>query len=162
MNRGEPASPQPDWLLAVRVYWAVSLGLNLIWETLQLPLYTIWQTGTLRTQALAIVHCTTGDVIIALCALTVALVVTGDKEWPQQRFQRVASLAILLGLAYTVFSEWLNVVVRASWAYSNLMPVVSAFGLRIGLSPLLQWIVIPTAAFMITKRSSERYSPEGA
>jgi hypothetical protein len=91
--------------------------------------------------------------------LTVALVVTGDGEWPQQRFQRVAILAILLGLAYTVFSEWLNVVVRASWAYSDLMPVVTAFGLRVGLSPLLQWLVIPTAAFMITKRLSERTSP---
>jgi hypothetical protein len=147
------------WIRALRIYLTAVAVANLIWETLQLPLYTIWQTGTLRSQAFAIVHCTIGDVIIALCALTVALVVTGDGEWPQQRFQRVAILAILLGLAYTVFSEWLNVVVRASWAYSNLMPVATAFGLRVGLSPLLQWLVIPTAAFMITKRLSERTSP---
>jgi hypothetical protein len=55
-----------------------------------------------------------------------------------------------------------GVVVRASWAYSDLMPIVTAFGLRVGLSPLLQWIVVPTVAFIITKRLSERYSPEGA
>ena len=144
------------WIRALRIYLTAVAVANLVWETLQLPLYTIWQTGTLRTQAFAIVHCTIGDVIIALCALTVALVVTGDKEWPQKRFQRVAVLAILLGLAYTVFSEWLNVVVRGSWAYSDLMPVVTAFGLRVGLSPLLQWLVIPAGAFTITKRLSER------
>ena len=149
------------WIRALRIYLTTVAVANLIWETLQLPLYTIWQTGTLRTQAFAIVHCTIGDVIIALCALTVALAVTGNKEWPQQRSQRVASLTILLGLAYTVFSEWSNVVVRASWAYSDLMPVVTAFGLRVGLSPLLQWLVIPTAAFMITKRLSERNHREG-
>jgi hypothetical protein len=147
------------WIRALRIYLTAVAVANLIWETLQLPLYTIWQTGTLRTQAFAIVHCTIGDLIIALCALTVALIVSGDGEWPQRRFQTVAILAILLGLAYTVFSEWLNVVVRASWAYSDLMPVVTAFGLRVGLSPLLQWIVIPTAALIITKRLSERNSP---
>ena len=150
------------WIRALRIYLTALAVANLIWETLQLPLYTIWQTGTLRTKAFAIVHCTIGDVIISLCALTIALVVTGDKWWPQKRFRRVAILAILSGLAYTVFSEWLNVVVRASWAYSDLMPIVTAFGLRVGLSPLLQWIVVPTVAFIITKRLSERYSPEGA
>jgi hypothetical protein len=146
------------WIRALRIYLTAVAVANLIWETLQLPLYTIWQTGTVQTQAFAVVHCTIGDVIIALCALTIALVVAGDGEWPQKRFQHVAVLAILLGLGYTVFSEWLNVVVRASWAYSDLMPVVTAFGLRVGLSPLLQWIVIPTAALIIVKRLSERDS----
>ena len=147
------------WIRALRIYLTAVGVANLIWETLQLPLYTIWQTGTVQTQAFAIVHCTIGDVIIALCALTIALVTTGDGEWPQKRFQRVAILAIPLGLAYTVFSEWLNVVVRASWAYSDLMPVVTAFGVRVGLSPLLQWLVIPIAAFMITRRLSRRIQP---
>lgn len=147
------------WLRALRIYLTSVAVASFIWETLQLPLYTIWQTGTLRTQTFAIMHCTIGDAVIALCALTVAFVVAGDETWPQKRFQGVAIVTIVLGLAYTVFSEWLNVVVRASWAYSDLMPVVTALGLRVGLSPLLQWLVIPTAAFMITKRSSRRILP---
>jgi hypothetical protein len=36
------------------------------------------------------------------------------------------------------------------------MPLVSAFGLQIGLSPLLQWVVIPAAAFAITRRLEAR------
>jgi hypothetical protein len=73
------------------------------------------------------------------------------ETWPRERFWPVAILTIAFGIAYTVFSEWLNVVVRASWAYSELMPVVSMFGLRLGVSPLLQSLVVPVAAFKIMR-----------
>jgi hypothetical protein len=43
-------------------------------------------------------------------------------------------------------------VVRAAWTYSDWMPIVSIAGLQVGLSPLLQWIVVPGAAFGIMKR----------
>ena len=142
------------WIRALRIYLTAVAVANLIWKTLQLPLYTIWQTGTLRTQAFAIVHCTIGDLVIALCALMVALIVFGDGEWPHRRFQPVAILAILLGLAYTVFSEWLNVVVRASWAYSERMPILRLPGFDIGVSPLLQWIVVPLAAFALVRHAA--------
>ena len=61
-------------------------------------------------------------------------------------------LTVLFGLAYTIFSEWLNVVVRASWGYSDWMPIVPIFGLRIGLSPLMQWLVVPAAALALASR----------
>ena len=53
-----------------------------------------------------------------------------------------------------MFSEWLNVVVRASWAYSEWMPVIALAGQKFGLSPLLQWIVVPAAAFAFSATSS--------
>jgi hypothetical protein len=92
-----------------------------------------------------------GDFLIALSTLAVALVLAGDHTWPRGRFWPVAILTIVLGVGYTTFSEWLNVVVRAAWSYSELMPQLSLFGLNIGLSPLLQWIVVPAAAFAIVK-----------
>ena len=147
------------WLHALRVYLVSTAAINLAWETLQLPLYTIWRSATLRSQAFAVVHCTIGDVLIALSALAVALLVAGDPAWPDRRFRSVALPAIAFGLAYTIFSEWLNVEVRGSWAYSQLMPVVMLFGLRIGLSPLLQWLVVPALAFMIMKRVSRPIRP---
>src|SRR6266478_1886264 len=58
------------WLLGLRVYLGVILVGNLIWETLHLPLYTIWTTGTLWEQAFAVVHCTFGDLLIAVSTLT--------------------------------------------------------------------------------------------
>ena len=62
---------------------------------------------------------------------------------------------MIFGLAYMLFSEWLNVVVRASWAYSERMPAITLFGLTIGLSPLLQWVVVPVTAFTITRRQTQ-------
>jgi hypothetical protein len=147
--RGEEASSA--WLRGLRVHLGTMALGNLAWESLQLPLYTIWKTGTGREQAFAVVHCTLGDVLIALTTLTLALIIAGDRSWPRIRFWPVAILTIIFGVAYTEFSEWLNVVVRASWGYSERMPVVSLFGVNTGLSPLLQWIVVPAAAFAIVR-----------
>ena len=140
------------WLRGLRVYLGLMAGGNLIWEIVQLPLYAIWSTGTPQEQAFAVMHCAVGDLLIALSTLALALIIAGDHSWPRGRFWPVAILAIIFGAAYTAFSEWLNVVVRASWTYSGWMPVISLFGLNIGLSPLLQWIVLPAAAFKVTRR----------
>ena len=139
------------WLRAFRVYLSVIVIGNVTWEIIQLPLYTIWSTGTRREQTFAVVHCTLGDFLIALSALMLALLMIGRAGWPNERFWPVAVAATILGIAYTGFSEWLNVVVRASWSYSERMPVISLFGFNVGLSPLLQWLVVPAAAFRITR-----------
>jgi hypothetical protein len=148
------------WLKALRVYLGVTAVGNLAWETLQLPLYTIWVTGTVREQAFAVVHCTLGDLLIALSTLMLALIVVGDDSWPKGRFWQVTGLAVIFGISYTAFSEWLNVVVRASWSYSELMPIVTVFGVKIGLSPLLQWVVVPAAAFLIARGVTREHAKE--
>lgn len=139
---------QPGWLPALGTYLGVIGGSNLVWEVLQLPLYTIWTTGTLAEQAFAVVHCTGGDLLIALSALVAALLVTWAVDWPHRSFRRVAIVTITIGVAYTGFSEWLNVYVRQSWAYSDWMPTLTVKTVRIGLSPLLQWLVVPILAFV--------------
>src|SRR3981081_1182699 len=40
---------------------------------------------------------------------------------------------------------------RAAWAYSEWMPIVSIADPKIGLSPLLQWIAVPSAAFAVMR-----------
>ena len=127
---------------------------NVAWDMLHLPLYTIWRTGTARENAFAVVHCTLGDLLIALSALTLALVLVGDRAWPARSFRPVAMLAMLFGVTYTVFSEWLNIVVRAAWAYSDLMPVIRLVGFDVDHSPLLQWLVVPTVAFAAACRTA--------
>jgi hypothetical protein len=138
------------------IYLAVIAGGSLAWETLHLPLYTLWQTGTRGEQAFAVFHCTGGDLLIASASLILALVVVGDRRWPAGHYWRVASTAILLGLAYTVFSEWLNVALRGTWTYSERMPVLPLFSFNLGLSPLFQWIIVPGLGFGITRSTTER------
>jgi hypothetical protein len=142
---------QSLWLPALAIYLAAIGALNLVWEVLQLPLFTIWATGSLAERTFAVAHCTGGDLLIALVSLVIALIATWATDWPRQGFWRVAVLAIVLGIAYTAFSEWLNVYVRQSWAYADWMPTVAVGSIRIGVLPLLQWLVVPTVAFLAVK-----------
>ena len=87
-------------------------------------------------------------------ALLGALLLAGDRRWPEARFRRVAALTVLGGLAYTVFSEWLNTDIRGSWAYTDLMPRLPLIGT--GVSPLAQWLVVPLAALWWSRRPFPR------
>jgi len=88
-------------------------------------------------------------VLISSAALLDALVVGGNGRWPNARFRTVAATAVFAGLAYTIFSEWLNTGIRGSWAYTEWMPTVPLIGS--GLAPVLQWLVVPPAAFWWAK-----------
>lgn len=136
-----------SWFAVFRTYLCASAAANAVWEVSQLPLYTIWTTGTWREIAFAVLHCTTGDVMIAALSLLTALMLVGSQRWPSEGRRPVVISTIVIGLAYTAFSEWLNVKVRANWAYSDLMPVVPIIGT--GLAPLLQWLVVPGLALRI-------------
>ena len=59
--------------------------------------------------------------------------------------------ATLLGIAYLIFSEWLNVSLRGSWAYRDAMPTVGP--LATGLAPILQWVILPPLVFLLTRKA---------
>ena len=128
--------------------------LHFAWETLQLPLYTIWNTATVGDGAFAVLHCTAGDVAIAGLSLLVALVIVGNPAWPTERFIPVMATTVVIGIGYTIYSEWLNTVVRKTWEYSELMPTVPLLGT--GLSPVLQLVIVPTIGL-----AAVRYRQEG-
>jgi len=111
--------------------------LNAAWEAAHSPLYTDWSREWTYL-AWTRLHCTLGDVLILLGAFWVTSLVYGTRRWPGTR--PVAEiLFVLLGLAYTVWSEWYNTGIRASWGYSPWMPTV----LGVGLTPILQWVLLP-------------------
>ncbi len=135
----------------LNAYLTLTGLLNLLWEILQLPLYTLWEDGTPFTIAFAVVHCTLGDVSIAFFSLLAALILSGATDWPHERYWKIALIAGAFGFTYTVFSEWNNTVVTRSWEYSSLMPTI----LGIGLSPIAQWFLIPGAIFLYLQRTMD-------
>ena len=139
----QPFLPQ-SWLVAFCRYLLVIAIGNLAWEAVQLPLYTIWVTGTWPQIVFAWGHCTLGDVLIGAAALFGALMLCRMPKWPTGAHWRVAAATVILAVIYTIFSEWLNVEVRHSWAYRDIMPTLPWLGT--GLSPVLQWIVVPLLA----------------
>jgi len=125
---------------------------NLAWEFAHAPLYTIWRTDTAGSIAFTVVHCTVGDLVLALGTFAVALLVAGNPDWPVRNFWYVTVLTVLFGVSSTLFLEWLNVVIWKSWAYSSLTPVLPVFGFGACLSPLLQWVAVPLVALWCAGR----------
>lgn len=137
------------WTFVALRFTPALAALSLIWEVTHLPLYTLWEEGTLQQVAFAALHCTVGDVLIGLSALLLALIATRAGPWPGWRWPELTAVATLIGVGYTGFSEWLNTVLRQSWAYSDWMLVLPVVG--IGVSPVLQWVVVPAMALWIAR-----------
>ncbi len=155
MNTIATDTQLPDthsWLRTLRRYLAFVFLANIVWEFAHLPLYTIWDTALASELVFAVAHCTLGDVLIATISLVLGLLLVGDAAWPRSGFLRVAALSTGAGVGYTIFSEWLNLVVRASWQYAPEMPVIPFIG--IGLSPLLQWLIVPPLGMLWARRRS--------
>src|SRR5215469_3952826 len=94
---------------------ALAIGLaaigHLFWEAVQLPLYTLWRTGTPREIMFALFHCTGGDVLITTATFAVAAALAQYLHWPAFGWRMVFTV-IVLSAGYTIFSEWLNVEIR--------------------------------------------------
>ena len=139
------------WLPALRRYFCVVIAGNLTWEFAQLPLYTLWKTGSATEIVVAVLHCTGGDILIAVATLIGSLLLLGTAEWPRARFRPVAAATLIAGVATTAFSEYINTA-RGAWSYSDLMPTLPGTG--IGLAPLAQWIVVPILAFAAVRSAT--------
>ena len=134
------------------VRWTAWIAtLNVAWEV-QLPLYTIYETGTRASIAFAIAHCSAGDVLISLACYGAAALGTRSLNWPLNRPLFGAAIVLPLALGYTVLSEWLNASVRGSWQYAAGMPTI--YG--VGVAPLLQWLMIPPFAILLVRRRIDR------
>ena len=140
-------------MLRVALYIGLAAIAHFLWEAAQLPLYTLWRTGTPREIVSALFHCTGGDILITTVTLASAAALAWHFHWRAFGLRMVFA-AILLGAAYTVFSEWLNVDIRRSWSYTAAMPVLPLLGT--GLTSLLQWVVVPGLAFAIVMRWGRR------
>ncbi len=140
--------PSRSWpFRRAALYLMIAAIGHLLWEAAQLPLYTIWWTGTTREVVVAVLHCTGGDFLISTATLLIAAVVTWLSGW-QPFGWRMAGAVIALSVGYTIVSERLNVSVWRSWSYGLAMPTLPWLGT--GLSPFLQWVVVPSIAFIGT------------
>ncbi|MEN9490213.1 MAG: hypothetical protein RJA63_662 [Pseudomonadota bacterium] len=147
---------RPAWLRRIHIrltfvlwYVAVTLPMFAIWEVAQLPLYTIWNEQGVAGSLRAAAHCTLGDAGIALAASFASLALASVVS-PLRRVLPLSVLIVAAGLMVTAAFEWASTEWLARWAYSDLMPTLPLLGL--GLSPVLQWIFVPTLALLILRR----------
>ena len=131
------------------LHWALlAFVLHGLWETAQLPLYTLWHEATASRIAVYVFHCLMGDVLIAMGAYLITAAIFRDVDWPWHNVWRGGTIMIVSGFAYTVFSEWYNVYQLRAWSYAASMPLV----MGIGVAPLMQWVVVPILMIVIIRR----------
>jgi hypothetical protein len=138
-------------LAAIRpllAWLALALPLHLAWEIAQLPLYTLWDDPDRVRVATYVFHCILGDVLLAGTTYLLSALLFRDFVWPTRRPWTAGGFMLAAGLGFTVFSEWVNVYVTGAWDYQPTMPLVAG----IGLTPLLQWAVVPTLMLFIAHR----------
>ena len=122
---------------------SIALPLELLWEIAQFPLFTLWYEGSWPSILFALVHCTLGDLIIMFCAYSLVSLINKSRFWYQNKAAILLNgfLFTLFGLTYTVYSETINVSIRGTWEYTELMPMIPL--LNVGSMPFLQWLIIP-------------------
>lgn len=127
-----------------------SFLLHFVWEYIQAPIYAgmiemnHWDGIKLCTSA------TFGDVGFALTAFWVTSLTARSRQWIFDPSARQVLLFLGVGIALTISFEYYYTTISLRWTYSELMPRVPPFGT--GLSPLLQWLVIPLLVVWFTRR----------
>ncbi len=139
------------WRLIGRAYLPWFAALNLAWEAAHVRLYALWQEAELAYIAFSVMHCALGDVLIGSIALLLALIAGREGPLARWRWRRTGLLTLVFGVGYTVFSEWMNITILRSWTYGESMPRLQLGSLEIGVSPLLQWLVVPPAALWLAR-----------
>lgn len=140
------------WRLILLGYLPALAGLNLLWEVAHARLYTLWYEAEAAYIAFSILHCTLGDVLIGSAALFTALIAARGGLLARWRWRRIAVLIALIGVAYTAFSEWMNIAWLRSWTYAESMPKLELAGFELGLTPLAQWLVVPPLALYLARK----------
>ncbi len=124
--------------------------LHFVWEMQQMPLYFIppgygaLDVGPECTQA------TFGDAGIALAAYWVAAALARSRYWMFSPDIKTVSVYLGVGLAVTVVFEALATGPLERWQYAESMPTLPVLGT--GLSPFMQWIVIPPLILWFARR----------
>ena len=137
-----PPLQQRKWLLIPELQLLMfGLPLELLWEVAQFPLYTVWQEGEWSYILYGLAHCTLGDLLILLVTYWVVALLNRSRYWYRSSILANGFLFTLLSLGYTIYSEILNVSIKGTWDYTELMPIVPVIG--IGGMPFMQWVLVP-------------------
>ncbi|MDZ4811515.1 MAG: hypothetical protein SGI99_02730 [Pseudomonadota bacterium] len=142
------AKTTTDLFARLGLWSALAFVLNLIWETAHVRLYTLWAAADAKTVAWSLLHCSLGDVVIALAMFALAGILLWNAGWPNSRPRAGSAIVVTCALAYTTWSEWYNVYSARNWAYAESMPLI--FG--VGISPFLQWLILPPVMVGIYRR----------
>ena len=123
---------------------------NFPWELWQMPFYGGVPVGPHWVGIQVCSRATAGDAVIAVVALAVVAAAARPRHWVLRPTPLQVAGFAAVGVAVTIVMEWLATQVLGRWAYAPSMPVVPF--LRVGLLPLLPWILVPPLIVWFVRR----------
>ncbi len=124
------------------------------WEQLQAPLFSSLADKGHNPGILTCLQATLGDLGTALAALWAASVAGRGRDWVGNPRLKPAAVYLSTGLAITIGFEFLSSEILDRWTYAPDMPRLPLLGT--GLSPFLQWLIVPTLVLWYLNRLSRR------
>ena len=137
----------PEFSVAV-----FALLLNYPWEFLQVPLFESMPEARHWDAILTCTRAALGDAVITLISYWCVSMAARSRNWIMSpntsRIMMFAGTGVLITIVIerlALAGMWLG-----GWQYSSLMPIVP--GVEVGLSPVLQWIVLPPIVVWFSRR----------
>jgi hypothetical protein len=124
--------------------------LNLVWEFGQVPLYRDLPSQGHWTSIKLCARATLGDAVIAVAAFWIVAARAGSRRWITAPSVPQVACFVSIGLGIATALEWMATHVQARWAYGTSMPMVPV--VRVGLAPVLQWVIVPPLVVWFVKR----------
>lgn len=93
---------------------------------------------------------TGGDILILLAGFWLASMVRGNRQWVLLGERKPAAMLVVTALLVTIVLERLATGPLERWTYADAMPIVPL--LQVGMSPLLQWLLVPPLLLWLTRR----------
>jgi hypothetical protein len=140
-------------LRRIALVFAVAVLVNYPWEVGQSPLYV--DVDDLRV---ALWHCfvaALGDGVLVLFIFVAGAMVFGRADWFVQPGLGGYGVMLAAGLVIGVLVEWFGLHFLRRWAYAPAMPLLP--GLRIGMVPVVQMILLPPLVLRIVAALLERH-----
>ena len=122
--------------------------LHFFWEVVHTYFYAL-KDADFNTILYGWLHCTGGDVMITLGSFWLVSLISWNRRWFLRLNRANFSGFIMAGVAYTALSERLNIQIFQSWSYNEAMPIIP--WLKVGLTPILQWFVIPSVVIFLVR-----------
>lgn len=129
-----------------------ALLLNYPWEFLQVPLFAGMPEAAHWDAIKTCTRAALGDALIMLIAYWTVGLVVRNRSWVLAPSTARTCMFVAIGVVITISIERLAIAGMwlAGWRYSSLMPIVPGIG--VGLSPLLQWVVLPPLVVWFSRR----------
>jgi chromate transport protein ChrA len=124
--------------------------LNLVWELAQGPLYEGFQYDLKHISFCALAS--VADMLMVLVLLFAFALIYKNAFWIRPlKFNRSLLLTLVGGLGAIAAEIWH--IWRGDWSYADSMPMLPIFD--VGLSPVLQFAILPLAVFVIGRKVLE-------